>query len=69
MFPDDREVLHIVDSVKRFSAATYLGYNGINYGHSAEGILLALIDTWCTMYTGYPNRLRTDQGSAFTSDR
>ena len=25
--------------------------------------------TWATMYTGYPNRLRTDQGSVFTSQR
>jgi transposase InsO family protein len=28
-----------------------------------------LIKTWFTLYTGYPNRLRTDAGSIFSSPR
>lgn len=27
------------------------------------------ITTWCTMYTGYPNRKQTDQGPIFISQR
>lgn len=36
---------------------------------SVEGIWLTFVMTWCTIYTGYPNRLRTDQGFVFTSER
>ncbi len=69
MFLDSKAVLHIVDTATRFSAATFLDSHGETYGQSVDGIWLAFCMTWCTMYTGYPNRLRTDQGSVFTSDR
>ena len=69
MFLDGKAVLHIVDTATRFSAATFLDSHGEKYGQSVEGIWLAFVMTWATMYTGYPNRLRTDQGSVFTSQR
>lgn len=52
----------------RFFAATLLDSNGATYGQSVEAIWLAFLDAWCTMYTG-PDRLCTDHGSVFTSDR
>lgn len=69
MFLEGKAVLHIVDTATRFSAATFLDAHGVTYGQSVNGIWLAFVMTWCLVYTGYPNRLRTDQGSAFTSDR
>ena len=69
MFLDGKPVLHIVDTATRFSAATFLDAHGEEYGQSVEGIWKAFIETWCLLYIGYPNRLRTDQGAAFTSDR
>ena len=65
MFIDSEAVLHVVDTATRFSAATFLK----DYGLSVEGIWLAFIEAWCTIHTGYPNRLRTDAGSVFTSSR
>ena len=64
-FIDSEAVLHVVDAATRFYAASFLK----DYGQSVEGIWLALIEAWCTIYTGYPNRLRTDAGSVFTSPR
>ena len=66
MFLDGKALLHIVDTATRFSAATFLDGD---FDQSVEGIWLAFIQAWCTLYTGYPNRLRVDQGSSFTSDR
>jgi transposase InsO family protein len=37
------------------------------HGQSSDGIWDALIDIWCSIHTGYPDRLRIDSGSAFTS--
>jgi hypothetical protein len=36
-------------------------------GKAVLGISDAFIDIWCSIYTGYPNSLRIDSGSAFTS--
>ena len=69
MWLDGKAVLHIVDTATRFSAASFLDSSGQDYGQSVEGIWLSFIEIWCAMYTCYPNRLRMDQGSAFTSDR
>ena len=66
MFLDGKALLHIVDTATRFSAAAFLDDD---FNQSVEGIWLAFIQIWCTMYTGYPNRIRVDQGSSFTSDR
>jgi transposase InsO family protein len=69
MFLGGKAVLHIVDTATRFSAATFLDSHTATYGQSVEGVWLALIETWFTLYTGYPNRLRTDAGSIFSSPR
>lgn len=65
MFIDSKAILHIVDSATRFSSAVFLD----DYGQRVEGIWNAFIDIWCTMYTGFPNRRRTDAGPVFTSTR
>ena len=62
-------MLHIVDSATHFSAARFLDSHSETYVQSTEGVWLAFMQTWVTLYTGYPNRLRTDQGSIFTSPR
>ena len=66
---DGKAVLHIVDTATRFSSATFIDAYGLDYGQSVEGIRLPFRETWCTLYTGYPNRMRADQISVFTSDR
>jgi hypothetical protein len=69
MFIDGQAVLHVVDTATRFSAVTFLdSYNG-SFGQSVEGVWLALIQTWFTLYTGYPTRLRIDAGSILASPR
>ena len=47
----------------------FLDAHGATYIQSVEGIWLAIVEAWCTLYTGIPNRIRVDQGYAFTSDR
>jgi hypothetical protein len=69
MFIDGQAVLHVVDTATRFSSATFLDSHNGSFGHSVEGIWLAFIETWFTLYTGYPNRLRIDAGSIFASPR
>ena len=65
MFIDGRAILHIVDTATKFSAATYLE----KYGQSTIGIWNAFVDCWCTIYTGYPYRIKCDSGSVFTSEK
>jgi hypothetical protein len=62
MFIDGQTVLHVIDTATRFSAATFLDSHNGSFGQSGEGVWLALIETWFTLYTGYPNRLRIDAG-------
>ena len=69
MWIDGKALLHVVDTATRFSNATFLDSSDQNYGQSVEGIWLAFLECWCSMYTGYPDRLRTDAGSVFTSPR
>lgn len=69
MFLDEKAAVHVVDTVPRFSAATNLNSAGADYGQSVKGIWMTFIFTWSTMYTGYANRLRTDQGFLFSLER
>lgn len=69
MFLEENAVLHIVDMATHFSAATFLDSHGPAFGQLVVGIWLAFVETWRTAYPGFPNRFRTDQGSALTSDR
>lgn len=45
ILPDGKELLHIVDSETRFSAATFLDSHGNNYIQSVEAIWLGFIET------------------------
>jgi hypothetical protein len=67
IFIDGKAVLHVIDSATRFNAATFLDSNSESYGQSSDGISDAFIDIWCSIYTRYPDRLRVDSVSAFTS--
>jgi hypothetical protein len=67
MFIDGKAVLHVIDNATRFNAATFLYSHLVLYGQSSEGIWDDFIDIWCSIYSGYQDRLRIDSGSAFTS--
>ena len=69
MFIEGKAILHIVNKDTRFSAAAFLDSEGEKIGQSVDCIWTAFVMTLCTMYSGYPNRMRTDQGSVFTSER
>lgn len=68
MFLEGSTIIHIVDTTNHFSAATFLGPSGGSYGQTVDGVWIALVQTWSTMCTGFPNPLRTDQGLVFTSE-
>lgn len=36
---------------------------------SAEDVCAALLECWCTLFTGYPRVMRVDQESAFSLDK
>jgi hypothetical protein len=55
MFINGKAILHIADTATMFSAATFLDSNLATYGQSVEGVWVALMETWFTVYTGYPN--------------
>lgn len=69
MFLDGKAVLRIVDTATCFLAATLSNAHGANYGPSAHGGWLVFIIIRCTLYTSYPNWLRSDQSSIFITDR
>lgn len=54
-------LLHIVNTQTRFQNAVLLK------GESAKDVWDAFIEGWASVYIGYPNRIRADQGSIFTS--
>ena len=54
-------MLHIVDTSTHFSAAIFVN------AHTTEHIWHCFLAAWAAAYTGYPNRVRVDQQSAFTS--
>jgi hypothetical protein len=67
MWIEGDAVLHVVDIATRFSATMYIVTNGAKYGQGVDGVWSALVDSWVAVYSGYPNKLRTDAGSVFTS--
>lgn len=69
MFLESSAFLHSVDIATHFSAVMFLDSNGNLYGQLVDVSWLLFIQTWCTSYTGFLNRFRTDQRSAFASDR
>jgi hypothetical protein len=69
MWIEGDAVLHVVDTATRLSATKYLDTNGAEYGQGVDGVWSALFDCWVAVYSGYPNKLRTDAGSVFKSPR
>eukprot|EP00171_Calliarthron_tuberculosum_P023580 IDg23580t1 len=63
------KILHLICTSTRFSAAVFVDLNEADYGQGANGLWEAFLDIWCTVYTGYPARIRADAGSAFKSKR
>lgn len=53
MFLEGNPVQHIKDTASNFSAATYLDSNAETYGQTVEGICLAFVQTWRTVYAGF----------------
>ena len=63
MYLERLPVLHVVDTQTHFSSATFL------YGESVEAVWYAFLECWVTLYPGYPDKMRTDQGTQFKSPR
>lgn len=63
MWLNHKAVLHVVDIHAHFSNAVFLK------GHSVEDVWQAFVECWSSVYMSFPNRLKLDQGSAFTSAR
>ena len=61
MWLKGRPLLHIVDTHTRFQNAILLK------GESAQDVWDAFVEGWASVYIGYPNRIRSDRGSVFTS--
>lgn len=63
MWLGKRPVLHVVDTHTNFGSASFLR------GQSAEQVWNSFIECWCAIYTGYPTKMRLDQGSNFKSTK
>ena len=60
---DSKPVLHVVDIQTGFGNAQFVA------DQTVEAAWRAFIDCWVTLYTGYPDKMRVDQGSKFQSLR
>jgi hypothetical protein len=63
MYLERLPVLHVVDTQTHFTSATFL------YGESVEAVWYAFLECWVTLYPGYPDKMRTNQGTQFKSPR
>ena len=63
MWLEGKAILHVVDCHTHFNSASAL------IGHSVEDVWDAFVKCWSSLYTGYPKKIRVDQGSCFTSIR
>ena len=61
MYIRQQPILHVVDLSTNFSAARILP------GQSVQGVWSAFLQCWVSVYPGYPDVIKTDQGSVFTS--
>lgn len=59
MYIGGKPVLHIVDEGTKFIAARFL------LDVSTKTVWRTLLEIWVKIYTGLPNRMVVDQGSAF----
>ena len=62
MYLDRHPVLHVIDLQTNFSSAVFLANS------SVETVWNAFLLCWTTIYTGYPEKIKVDQGSVFTSE-
>ena len=53
-------VMHIIDRVTRYSVARF------ETSQSAENIWNMIIDSWVTIFTGFPNIISHDRGRQFS---
>lgn len=60
---DNKAVLHVVDTHTHFNSAAFL------QGHSVEDVWAAFLKCWDTIYVGFPEEMKVDQRSCFTSLR
>lgn len=63
MWVEGKAVLHVVDIDTHFNNAIFLK------GQSVEDVWEVFLSCWSTVYLGNPDKLKVDQGSAFTSVR
>ena len=63
MFIDSISLLHVVDTQTHFSAAAFLKQQAL------EHVWHTFLSCWATLYTGYPDKMRVNQGSVFTSSK
>jgi hypothetical protein len=68
-FIDGSAIWHVVDTATRFSASTFLDKHGYAYGQSVDGVWAAFLECWATVYSGYPDKIRTDARSIFVLPR
>ena len=61
MWMKGNPLLHIVDTQTHYQNAILLK------GESAQVVWNAFIEGWASVYIGYPNRIKADSGSVFTS--
>ena len=58
-----KPLLHVVDLGTHFSSAEFVN------GRSVEAVWLAFLLCWADVYTGWPDSMRGDQDSVFTSEK
>jgi Reverse transcriptase (RNA-dependent DNA polymerase) len=56
-------VLHVIDMGTHFGAARFIN------GETVDAIWSAFVTSWAAVYSGYPDVVRSDAGSVFTSGR
>ena len=59
MYLDGKPVLHLVDAETHFSATRFLP------DVSTRTVWSTIVQCWSSVYTGLPNKIRVDQGTAF----
>ena len=60
MWIEHKAVLHVVDPETHFSAATFIKQ------HSVESVWESFVTCWASLYVGFPEKIKVDQGSCFT---
>lgn len=60
---ESKAALHVVDLKTHSSSAAFINH------HTVESVLDTFISCWASLYVGYSEKMRVDQGSAFTSVR